>query len=504
MGTAASRRDERIGIDPTSEYRMLIGGEWTESGSGRVFSCADPYTGESWGSIPDADSLDVDRAVTAARRAFEYGEWPKLSPAARSEALRRLASAIDEHAEELARVQVHENGKLITEMLPGTRWLAEQCRFSAGLGETLRGYTVDTGIPNITTYTIREPVGVVAAITPWNSPLGLLGFKLFPALAAGCTAVVKPSEITPVSTLRLAELCQEVGLPDGVINVVTGGVDAGQALVEHPNVDKIAFTGSTATGKWIAQAAGDRLADVSLELGGKSPSIVFPGLDLEQVVHGIMGGIYSASGQTCIAGSRIIVHESIYDDVVSLLVERSRRLRLGDPLDPSTQIGPLASRRQLEKVLGYIELGLAEGGHALTGGGRPSTESLANGCFVEPTVFVDVDIDCRIAQEEIFGPVACVWRFADEADAVRLANHTSYGLAGAVWTGDLGQAHRMIRSIRAGTVWVNTYRVGHHAMPFGGYKQSGLGREVGLDALDAFTEVKSVWIDYGNQQQFGR
>lgn len=505
VSTLDIRREARFGENLDRQYRMLIDGAWVESGSGRVFSCVDPFTAESWGSVPDADSLDVDRAVAAARRAFDSGEWPDLPPAERSAVLRRLAILIDEHAEELACTQVHENGKLITEMLPGTRWLAEQCRFSAALGETVHGDTVNTGLPNMTTYTVREPVGVVGAITPWNSPLGLLGFKLFPALAAGCTVVVKPSEITPVSTLRLAELCIEAGIPSGVLNVVTGGGDAGQAVVEHPGVDKIAFTGSTATGKWIAQAAGARLARVSLELGGKSPNVVFPGLDLEHMVHGVMGGIYAASGQTCLAGSRVIVHEDIYDDFVSLLCDKSQGLRLGDPLDPSTQLGPLASREQLEKVLGYIDLGISEGARLATGGHRPTTpEELAPGCFVEPTVFVDVASDSRLAQEEIFGPVACVMKFADEDEAVRLANATSFGLAGAVWTADLGQAHRLTRRIRAGTVWVNTYRVGHHVMPFGGYKQSGMGREVGLAALDAFTEVKSVWIDHGNEQRFGR
>jgi aldehyde dehydrogenase (NAD+) len=491
----------RFPADLDRSYRMLVDGEWVDAESGESFHCVDPFTTERWGSVPSAGSSDVDRAVAAARRAFDEGGWPELAPGARGALLRRLAGLIEAHAEELALIQVHENGKLLSEMLAGAGALARHCEFTAGLGETLHGYTISSDIPNMTTYTVREPLGVVAAITPWNSPLGLLGFKLFPALAAGCTVVVKPSEVTPISTLRLGELCLEAGIPDGVINVVTGlGTSAGEALVTHPGVDKIAFTGSTATGKRIAAAAAARVARVSLELGGKSPSIVFADADLDEAVHGVMGGIYAASGQTCVAGSRVLVQREIHDEFVARLVEGTRALRLGDPLESSTQVGPLATRAQMDKVLAYIRLGVEEGARLLVGGARPGEP----GFFVEPTVFADVDNASRLAREEIFGPVAGVLPFADEDDAVRLANDTSFGLAGAVWTTDVARAQRMAKRIRAGSVWVNTYRVGHHSLPFGGYKQSGLGRELGLEALHDYTEVKSVWIDHGNPQPFGR
>jgi acyl-CoA reductase-like NAD-dependent aldehyde dehydrogenase len=488
------------------EYSMPMDGKWVTAASGQTFRCTDPYTGESWGRLPRGGSEDVARAVGAARRAFDEGGWAERGPAARGAVLRRLAELIDAHAEELAVIQVHENGKLISEMLPGARALARQCAFTAGLGETLHGYTVATDIPNTTTYSVREPMGVVAAITPWNSPLGLLGFKLFPALAAGCTVVIKPSEVTPASTLRLAELCEEAGVPEGVVNVVTGfGHEAGEALVAHPGVDKVAFTGSTATGMRIAQTAAGRLARVSLELGGKSPNIVFSDADLDESVHGVMAGVFAASGQTCIAGSRVLVQRAVYDDFVAALVARTERLRLGDPLDASTQVGPLATRGQLDKVLGYVELGVSEGARLVVGGKRPDEPAeVAQGYFVEPSVFAEVGNGSRLAQEEIFGPVACVLPFEDEDDAVRLANATRFGLAGGVWSRDVGRAQRMAKRIRAGSIWVNTYRVGHHAMPFGGYKQSGLGRELGLDALHEYTEVKSVWLDHGNRQAFGR
>jgi aldehyde dehydrogenase (NAD+) len=352
---------------------------------------------------------------------------------------------------------------------------------------------------NFMSYTVREPIGVVAAITPWNSPLLLLGAKLFPALAAGNTVVIKPSEVTPTSTLMLAELAIEAGFPPGVINVVTGhGDPAGSELVNHSGVDKIAFTGSTATGAKIATAAAARHARVSLELGGKSPNIIFADADIDNAVNGVMAGVFAATGQTCMAGSRVLIENAVYDRVADLLVSRARKMRAGDPLDASSQLGPLASRAQLDKVLRYFDIGKSEGLKLLAGGKRMDRP----GFFVEPTVFGDVSNACRVAREEIFGPVAALIRFDGEEEAAAIANDTPFGLAAGVWTSHVQRAHRMVSRLRAGTVWVNNYRVVGHALPFGGFKHSGLGREQGVEALHEYTEVKSVWIDMGNRINF--
>jgi aldehyde dehydrogenase (NAD+) len=477
---------------------MLIDGEWVAATSGETFRCVDPYLEAEWGHVPVASAGDVDRAVGAARRAFDEDGWPQTAPAKRAALLRRLAELIERHADDLVERQIRENGKLITEMRPGADVVAGDCYFFAGLAETLAGSTVQLSVPNFTGYTLREPIGVVAAITPWNTPLGLLGWKLFPALAAGNTVVVKPSEVTPTSTLALAELVVEAGFPRGVVNVVTGyGDPTGRALVEHPGVDKIAFTGSTATGRAIARAAVERNARVSLELGGKSPSVIFADADISNAVNGVMAGIFAATGQTCVAGSRILVENEVYDEVASLLAERAVQIKHGDPLDRGTQMGPVAFRRQLEKVLEYVELGKQEL-EVVTGGGRPDRQ----GFFVEPTVFGNVENTHRVAREEIFGPVACLIRFRGEDEAARLANDTPYGLGAGVWTENVRRAHRMITRLRAGTVWVNNYRLVARALPFGGYKESGVGREMGRDALDSYTEVKSVWIDTGNELTF--
>jgi aldehyde dehydrogenase (NAD+) len=481
-----------------SGFPLLINGTWRASQSDAWLPAHDPYREADWGRVAEAGTADVDAAVKAAARAFADGRWSGRLAGQRARSLFRLADLIEREADALVTQQILENGKLISEMRPGITAVADDCRFFAGLAETLNGTTVPTPRPGFTTFTLREPIGVVAAITPWNTPLGLLGWKLFPALAAGNTVVIKPSEVTPTSTLLLADLIREAGIPDGVVNVVTGAGKAGAALVAHPDVAKIAFTGSTATGQAIAAEAARRSARVTLEMGGKSPNIIFADADLDNAVNGVMAGIFAASGQTCIAGSRVLVQAPVYDRVCETLAERANRLIAGDPLDPATQLGPLASRPQLQKVLSYLAIAREEKLACIAGGRRLERQ----GYFVAPTVYRDVSPDSRIAREEIFGPVAAMIRFEDEDDAVRIANDTRYGLAAGIWTENLRRAHRMLHRIRAGTVWVNNYRVLGHTLPFGGYGQSGIGREMGAAALDAYTEVKSVWIDTGNKVEF--
>ncbi|MEX2658130.1 MAG: aldehyde dehydrogenase [Acidimicrobiales bacterium] len=479
-------------------HPMIIGSTRVAEGSG-VIRVENPYTRDIWAEVPRATVDQVDDAVAAARNAFTSGPWASASPARRASFLRDLAGIVEEHVEELTRLQVQENGKAIREQYAQTSGLASYLHYFAGLAENIRGETIPSSASTSLCFTTREPLGVVAALTPWNSPLSLLVWKLAPALAAGNTVVVKPSEISPVSTIRLVELALEAGLPSGVINVVTGLGDVGAALTHHHDVDKVAFTGSTAVGKEVGKAAIDHMARFTLELGGKSANIVFADADLDRAVDGVIGGIFAAAGQSCIAGSRVLVQKERYDEVAERLVERAAAIRLGDPLDWETEVGTIACTAQHDKVVAYVDIATAEGATLLAGGGPADDPALAGGLFFRPTIFGDVTSEMRIAKEEVFGPVVCLQRFDDEDDAVSVAHDTRFGLAAGVWTSDLGRGLRMSQRLRCGTVWVNTYRRLNYTLPFGGFGDSGIGRENGHDAIDEYTELKSVWIETSSE-----
>jgi len=474
-------------------YDHFIAGQRVAPASGAYLDSTDPYTGEVWSRIARGDSATVDRAVAAARAAFPV--WSGLKPSARGRHLLRLADVIEQNSARLARTEVKDNGKLYAEMSAQTRYIAEWFRYYAGLADKLEGAVIPTDKDDIFNFTVYEPLGVIGMITPWNSPLLLLCWKLAPALAAGNVAVIKPSEFTSASTLEFAALFEQAGFPPGVVNVVTGlGAEVGAALVEHPDIAKIAFTGSDLSGRKIYESAARSFKHVTLELGGKSPNIVFEDADFEAAVMGVIAGIFAASGQTCIAGSRLLLQRSIHDRFVKRLVEVAGMARVGNPMEPDTNVGPVATKPQYDKVLSYIEIAKAEGAHCVLGGGPYRGPGARGDQFVAPTIFTGVRNDMRIAREEVFGPVLAVIPFDTEEDALMIANDTAYGLGAGVWTRDIGLALRAARRIQAGTVWVNTYRALSYTSPFGGYKHSGLGREGGAEAIKEYLQVKSVWI----------
>lgn len=473
--------------------KLLIGSEWVEAEN--TFATVNPATGEVLAQVSEASAADVDRAVQAARHAFDdvSGPWRKMSASQRGRLIWKLADLIEEHIDELAEIETLDNGKPIFESrYVDMPMVVDVFRYYAGWATKVHGDTVNTS-DNAFTYTLREPVGVVGAIVAWNFPLLLASWKLGPAFASGCTVVLKPAEQTSLSALRFGQLAQEAGFAAGVLNIVTGGPETGKALVTHPAVDKVAFTGSTVVGKEIMRSSADTLKRVTLELGGKSPNIVFSDADIDTAVKGAINGIFYGKGEVCNAGSRLFVEKGVHDQFVEKLIDRAKKLQPGDPLDPKTRLGALVSEQQMNTVLAYIETGKSEGAAVLTGGGR-SPFGDGRGCFVEPTIFGGVTNDMKIAQEEIFGPVLATLTFNDVDEVASLANQNPYGLAAGIWTKDIKKAHALSRRLRAGTIWINTYGPMDAALPFGGYKQSGYGRELGAAAIEHYTEVKTVWL----------
>lgn len=474
--------------------KMLIDGEWTDAASGKTFDAIYPGTGEVIAKVAFAEKEDVDRAVSAARRAFESGDYTKMNGADRGRLLWRIADLMEQNIDELAELETLNNGKPLLESRRVDLPQSIACfRYYAGWAGKVAGQTLEPDAnANAFAYTLREPLGVCGQIIPWNFPIQMATWKIAPAIACGNTVVIKPAEQTPLSILRLGELMMEAGMPKGVVNIVTGdGATAGAAIVAHPDVDKVAFTGSVEVGKIIMRAGADTLKKVTLELGGKSPNIVFADSNLEFAAKVALSGIFFNQGQMCTAGSRILIEESAREEFLEVLAGRAAKMVVGDPLDPKTRMGSLVSEEQMNRVLSYVEKGREEGAQLLVGGERVGE----SGYFVTPTVFDGVKNDMTIAQEEIFGPVASVITFKDVEEAVAIANGTRFGLAAGVWTNDIRKAHSFAKRVKAGTVWVNTYNMTDNALPFGGYKESGFGRELGAAALETYTQTKTVWID---------
>ncbi len=478
------------------KHKLLIGGEWVDPQSGEWFESVNPFTATAWALVPRGSKADIDCAVASARTAFYADDWRKLTATARGALLRRLADLIAAEAGNLAEIETTDNGKLLAEMRTQLNYIPQWFNYFGGLADKIEGRVIPIDKPGVFNFTREEPLGVIAAITPWNSPLMLAAWKLAPALAAGNTIVWKPSEFSSVSALVFGELFARAGFPPGVVNIVTGyGNEVGEPLITHPHVAKIAFTGGDRTGELVYQLAAKGIKKITLELGGKSANIVFDDASLDDAVKGVVSGIFAATGQTCIAGSRALIHRPIHDEFVERLLALARTARMGNPLEASTQVGPVTTKPQYEKVLDYIRIAKDEGAECRLGGAPGVRAECGAGWFVEPTIFTGVTPEMRIAKEEVFGPVLSVIPFDDEDDAVRIANDTIYGLAAGVWTTSMRRALAMSERLEAGTVWVNTYRAVSYMSPFGGFKRSGIGRENGMEAIREYLQTKSVWID---------
>jgi phenylacetaldehyde dehydrogenase len=496
MGTiSAAQVDPRVVSFIEKPRKMLINGNWVESVSGKTFPSYDPSTGEVLATIAEGDRADIDLAVKAARKAFETGPWRKMSPSERGRLIWKLADLLEQHVEEFAYLESLDNGKPLTIARAADVPLAvDLFRYMAGWATKIEGNTIPLSVPytpgaRYLSYTLREPIGVVGQIIPWNFPLLMAAWKLGPALATGCTVILKPAEQTPLSALKLGELIMEAGFPEGVVNIVPGyGETAGAALAAHMDVDKVAFTGSTEVGRLIVNAATGNLKKVSLELGGKSPNVVFKDADLETAIPGAASAIFFNHGQCCCAGSRLYIEKPVFDKVVDGIAEQAKKISVGSGLDPKTNMGPLVSEEQLNRVCGYLESGISQGAKALVGGQKKGDK----GYFVEPTVLVNTTEDMKVVQEEIFGPVVAAMPFSDPEEIIPRANDNVYGLAAGVWTNDIGKAHRTAEHLKAGTVWINCYNIFDAALPFGGYKQSGWGREMGHEVLNNYTQTKAV------------
>jgi len=481
------------------KHRMLIGGAWVEPAGGDFIETENPFTGKPWALVPRGVPTDVERAVDAAWEAFR-GPWRSMTASARGAILRRFADLVAENADRIGELETRDNGKLITEMRGQLRYIPQWFHYFGGLADKIEGRVIPIDKAGVFNFTREEPLGVIAAITPWNSPLMLATWKLAPALAAGNTVVWKPSEFSSVSAFAFGELFEKAGFPPGVVNIVTGyGSEIGETLVTHPKVAKVAFTGGDATGQHVYELAARGIKPVTLELGGKSANIVFEDANLDNAVKGAVSGIFAATGQTCIAGSRLLVQRSVHDRFMQGLLDLARTARMGDPLEETTQVGPITTRPQYRKVLDYIQIAKDEGAVCVLGGQAASRPECGDGWFVEPTIFTGVKPSMRIAQEEVFGPVLSVIPFDTDDEAVAIANDTLYGLAAGVWTSSINRALRMSERLEAGTVWVNTYRAVSYMSPFGGYKRSGIGRESGLGAIHEYLQTKSVWIDTNDE-----